>query len=370
VRLGLFMMPVHPPDRTLSETLAEDTEKSLLAEELGFDELWVGEHFSAPSEPIVSPLAFMATLLPRTKRLRFATGVINLPNRHPAVVASEIAFFDHLSGGRLIFGVGPGGLASDFELFSTFDNAARGRMLVESLDMIEQIWSQEPPYEIDGEFWQTRTTDRTLSVEMGLGYLPKPFQQPRPEICIAASSPNSPQPRLAGARGWSPVSANLTPAYSVATHWDAFVEGCSEIGRTPNGRDWRVARNVVIASTEEEARERAYVEGGSTRYFFGYLRQALLRGKYLICMKPDPDMSDEDATTDVLIEANAIYGSPPTVLEKLIAFRERVGPFGTLLMTGVDWRGQNEAWERESMLRMAKEVMPRFQQHVAALGED
>src|ERR1700726_1956073 len=87
MRLGLFMMPVHPPGRLLAETLAEDEEKSLYADRLGFTELWLGEHFSATSEPIPSPLMFMAGLLPRTKNLRFGTGVICIPNHDPVVVA-------------------------------------------------------------------------------------------------------------------------------------------------------------------------------------------------------------------------------------------------------------------------------------------
>jgi hypothetical protein len=89
MRLGLFMMPLHPPTRTLSAYLEETTEKALLAERLGFDEVWVGEHFSATSEPIPSPLMFMAGLVPQTKRITFATGVINLPNRHPARVCMK-----------------------------------------------------------------------------------------------------------------------------------------------------------------------------------------------------------------------------------------------------------------------------------------
>jgi len=72
MRFGLFMMPLHPPTRTLGAYLKETTEKSLLAERLGFDELWVGEHFSATSEPIPSPMMFMASLIPQTSRIVFA----------------------------------------------------------------------------------------------------------------------------------------------------------------------------------------------------------------------------------------------------------------------------------------------------------
>ena len=97
MRLGLFMMPVHPPGRVLADTLAEDEEKALYADRLGFDELWLGEHFSAATEPIPSPLMFMAGLVPRARNLSFGTAVICLPNHHPVKVAAEVAQFDHMS---------------------------------------------------------------------------------------------------------------------------------------------------------------------------------------------------------------------------------------------------------------------------------
>ena len=80
LRLGQFMMPLHPAGRPLHAYLAEDTEKALLMDRLGFDELFIGEHFSAATEPYPSPLMFAASLLPRTEQLTFATGVINAPS--------------------------------------------------------------------------------------------------------------------------------------------------------------------------------------------------------------------------------------------------------------------------------------------------
>src|ERR1700743_1036529 len=118
MRLGLFMMPVHPPGRLLSETLAEDTTKSVLADQLGYDEVWMGEHFSATTEPFPSPLMFLAGLVPQTKKILLGTAVINLPNHHPAIVAGEVAQFDHMSGGRFLFGIGSGGLAAGFALLN------------------------------------------------------------------------------------------------------------------------------------------------------------------------------------------------------------------------------------------------------------
>ena len=77
-------------------------------------------------------------------------------------------------------------------------------------------------------------------------------------------------------------------------------------------------------------------------------------------------MSDEEATVRIISEGCVLYGSPKTMVDKLVAFREEVGPFGTLLMTGLDWGGPNGAWERQSMQLMAEEVMPRLRQHVLA----
>ena len=87
MRLGMFMMPVHPPGRTFWSTLEEDSEKSVLADALGFDELWLGEHFSATTEPIPSPMMFFAGLLPHTKNIAFAppssTCLIIIPRSWP-----------------------------------------------------------------------------------------------------------------------------------------------------------------------------------------------------------------------------------------------------------------------------------------------
>ena len=67
-----------------------------------------------------------------------------------------------------------------------------------------------------------------------------------------------------------------------------------------------------------------------------------------------------------ITEGCVIYGSAKTFLDKLIALRDEVGPFGALLMTGLDWSGPNGAWERESMRLLAEEVMPKFRQHATA----
>jgi len=365
MRLGLFMMPVHPPARSFTDTLAEDEEKSLYADRLGFDELWLGEHFSATTEPIPSPLMFMAGLIPRTKNLSFGTAVICLPNHHPVKVAAEVAQFDHMSRGRFMFGIGVGGLFSDFELFGNADRAVRTRKAMESISMIERIWSQDPPYDLEGEFWTVRIKDAIIP-ELGIGTMPKPFTKAGPPISMSVASRDSPTARVAAKRGWGIISANNVPTDALGSHWQTYAKACAEVGKPARGENWRVARNVMVAPSDTEARDRVFSEQGSNRYFYAYMREVLSRVGLLSALKPRPDMSDDEATVDAITEGSVIYGSPKTMLDKLIAFRDAAGPFGTLLVTGLDWSGANAAWERESMRLLAEDVMPKFRQHALA----
>ncbi len=107
-------------------------------------------------------------------------------------------------------------------------------------------------------------------------------------------------------------------------------------------------------------------EQGSNRYFYTYMREVLSKVGLLAVLKSDPDMPDDKATVEAITEGCVIYGSPKTMLDKLVAFRDSAGPFGTLLMTGLDWSGPNREWERDSMRLLAQEVMPKFRQHVLA----
>ncbi|MEE2760031.1 MAG: LLM class flavin-dependent oxidoreductase [Pseudomonadota bacterium] len=365
MHLGLFMMPLHPPSRTLSETLAEDTEKSIYADKLGYEELWMGEHFTATTEPFAAPLMFLANLITQTENLKFATGVINLPNHHPAVVAGEVAQFDHMSGGNFIFGIGPGGLISDFELFGNLDGEIRGRKFAECIDMILKIWSGGPPFDLDGEFWSVKIQEGIID-DLGIGHMAKPLQQPHPPIALSIASPHSASAGLAARRGWSIVSANISPVYSVKSHWDIYKAAMEDTGHPADGNSWRVARNLLVARTEAEAEDRVFAFSASSRYYFTYMHGVFSALDYLILVKPDPDMADADCTPDVIVRECVTYGSPETILDKLIAFRDHVGPFETLLHTGADWGGPNEEWERQSMRLLAEEVMPRFCQHVAS----
>ncbi len=364
MKLGMFAMPLHPPGRPMSETLEEDADKVVYADQLGFDEFWVGQHMTCTTEPISSPLMFLASLIHRTKQIKLGTGVIALPNHHPVVVAAEVAQFDHMSRGRLMFGIGPGGLASDMEVFGVLDGEYRNERMMESIDTILKLWSQDPPYDIPGKHWHITLKEMVIP-ELGVGYVPRPYQQPHPEITMTAMSPFSGSVKTAAIRGFGPMSANFCPEYVVKSHWQKYQEGCEEAKRKATGEDWRVARNIVIASSDEEARDRVMNPEGSNYYYFDYLWRVLKAANYTAVMKADPKQPDDTVTVESLIDSMVIFGSPKTVAEKLLAFRENVGPFHGLLMASMDGQGVNRAWEWETMSRLASEVMPVVRKAIA-----
>ena len=127
MQLSTFMMPLHPPGRDYLETLREDREAIVLADQLGFAEAFVGEHVTDLAETVTSCLTFLASLADSTKQIKLGSGTVNMPNAHPAAVAAHVAMVDHLLEGRFLFGISPGGLRSDMEVFGNLD-ADRGAM--------------------------------------------------------------------------------------------------------------------------------------------------------------------------------------------------------------------------------------------------
>jgi alkanesulfonate monooxygenase SsuD/methylene tetrahydromethanopterin reductase-like flavin-dependent oxidoreductase (luciferase family) len=358
---GLFMMPLHDPRRDYTGILEEDREAILLAEQLCFAEAWVGEHYSAKTEPIPDPLQFMATLVPHTKSIKFATGVINIPQHHPAQIAGNVAQFDHLCRGRYIMGVGPGGLGSDFELFKVFDKN-RSEMMLEAIEIVHKIWASDPPYHISGRYWDV-TIDQQCQLHLGVGPMLKPYQRPHPPLAVSAMSPNSTTARTAGEQGWGLVSANFMPIGHAATHWNQYCMGAEQQRRRPDRAKWRVARSILITESDDEARDYLANDQSSYGWYYRYLRSNLATYNLLKIFKPREDIPDEDVTYPKCVEWMVMHGKPATVLDQLVAMVDQIGWFGTLLLTHKDW-SDNRELHRRSMSLFAEQVMPRFRKHM------
>lgn len=366
VGLGLFMMPFHHPSRDYAAVLEEDRRAVVLADALGFTEVFVGEHFTSWSERIADPLMFCSTLIDAAPSIRFGTGVLNLPQAHPLTVAARVAQFDHLCRGRFIMGIGPGGLVSDMEAFGVTDAAARGRMLAEAVDMLIAIWTTDPPYDLRGASWSISLKDG-IWPDFKVGWMPRPYQRPHPPIALSIVSEHSVSARIAGERGWIPVSGNFFNRRYLRGHWERYAEGCERAGRRPDPSVWRIARCVLVADTDAEAQDYLADPAGALTFYYTFHRHnfGLVR-KALLMLKPDPEMPDEAVSVDAIARAQVIAGGPSRVLDQLVALRDDAGPFGTLLMTGHDW--DRPALWRRSMELLATDVMPKFRRHAAALA--
>lgn len=361
MHLGLFFMPLHRHDKPWAQALAEDRQAILLADRCGYAEVWVGEHFSTSAERIPSPLMFLSSLIHETS-MRLGTGVVNLGHRHPIVVAAEAAQFDQMSGGRLMLGVGPGGLASDAELFGRPDMDERAQVAREAIDMILELWTAKSPFSLEGEHFSASLVDQTW-LSQGVGELAQPAQRPHPPLAMAMVSPGGPTAELIAEKSMIPISANFVPVDFVAAQWASYAAKRDELGLEADPAVWRVCRNVLVTESAAEAEAAVSDPDGVFAHYFRYLRGVAKMTDF------DQTLSVEhlnaELRVDKAIESCVIAGTAAEVTERLVEMADTIGGFGTLVAVGHDW-DDTDMWQR-STRALAEDVAPALAQHVDSL---
>jgi alkanesulfonate monooxygenase SsuD/methylene tetrahydromethanopterin reductase-like flavin-dependent oxidoreductase (luciferase family) len=151
-------------------------------------------------------------------------------------------------------------------------------------------------------------------------------------------------------------------AYVVRAQIQSYLEGRRSAGLSADASGWRVARSVFVADDETTARRYAHREDGAHGFYFHVMKTKLARAGALALMRDHPAQPDSDLSTRRCIERLVIAGTPQSVADQILAFRNEVGAFGTLLYTGHDWA--NPALARRSMELMANEVWPRIDRAV------
>jgi len=355
MEIGYFTMPSHPPERSLKDGHDWDLQVLRWCDELGYAEGWIGEHHTAPWEPHPAPDLLLAQAFLQTKNIRLGPGGFLLPYHHPAELANRVAMLDHLSGGRLNFGVAASGLPSDWAMFHVDGMSGQNRdMTREALEIILRLWTEDAPFTHEGKYWTVSKPG--LMFDFLKPHI-KPLQGPHPPIAVAGLSKGSDTLKLAGERGFIPMSLNLNPAY-VASHWESVEIGAARSGRTPNRKDWRMVREVFVAETDEEA-WRLSVGGMMGRMMSEYFLRLLEQFGFKDYLKHTPDTPDSDVTVEYCARHNWIIGSPATVAEKIETIYRQLGGFGTLLVFGFDYKENPQAWHN-SLRLLAEEVMPRL----------
>jgi probable F420-dependent oxidoreductase len=213
-----------------------------LAEELGYDSLWAGEHVvlpdpqvppspMGPQDPIIDPITALSFYAACTSRVRLGTGIVILPQRNPVVLAKELASIDVLSGGRLEFGLGVGYLEPEMTAIGV-PMADRGARSTEYLEAMQALWSMPNP-EYSGRYVSFA----------GIDAYPRPVQQPVP-IVVGGRSPAAHRRAVRCGHGWYGFALTVEQTAEQLAGLRAAAEQVSrpadldplEISVTPRGR--------------------------------------------------------------------------------------------------------------------------------------
>lgn len=351
---GAFLAPWHAPGQDPNLLLRRDLALAGVLDELNYDELWVGEHYSAGWAPIGSPELFLAAAARRTSRIRLATGVVPLPLHHPLMVADRALQLDHVSRGRFVLGVGAGSGVADMHMLGVDPEFSRQRVQ-ESLEVLLPL--------LRGEV-VTRSTD-WFELHDALVQL-SPF---RGELEVAITSASSPfGMRTAGALGLGAVS-NVAAPWGAARaghgsgidrlvqQWQHLVEAAEEAGRVPDRERWRLCVPMHVAESREAAINEVYAGWARDRsqLWAGTMGYPLATG----------DVASRKVFEASIENGELLIGSVDDCIAGVTRLQEVTGGFGTLLVALTDWA--TPARQRASLELLATYVVPRFQGSLGSL---
>lgn len=345
---GIFHEFQRRAGQTDAEAFAESFAQVDAAERWGLDVVWLAELHFAPERSVASaPLVLASAIATRTRRMKVGIAVQVLPLCHPLRLAEEVATLDHISQGRLIFGVGRSGFPRTYEAYGVSYAESRERF-AEVLEILKRSWSSER-FSFEGSFYKFR--DITI--------VPRPLQTPHPLLRIAATSADT-YPAI-GAMGLPIfVAVRLGTIEELGPNIAAYREAYRAAGHAGQGEVYlRVP--VYVGETEETARADpeqsimqfyrtlgAQLEDSATRAGARATEQRAERGQAL------QTIGYEDALRD-----KVIVGTPGAVTMRLEDLTRKLGLNGVLAELNCGGLIPNEKVMRSLQL-MCEQVAPRF----------
>lgn len=348
LRFGAFLAPFHTPGENPTLALERDLELLVHLDRLGFDEAWVGEHHSTGWETIASPELFLAVAAERTRHIRLGTGVVSIPYHHPLMVADRIVLLDHLTRGRIEFGVGPGGHLTDALMLGIDPDDLRPRM-AEGLDVIVRLMSGTAPITERGSWYELHEAVLQL----------RPFQRPHPPISVTSmESPAGME--LAGRHGCGVLSLSVAKGprgpIDLRAQWGIAEESAARHGQTVDRARWRLAVIVHVADTRREALEQ--VRAGAAAHLVDYVQG--------VTGRPVPVEGPRETLVDRMVDSGGwIIGDPDDCAEGIAELVTRSGGFGSLLVWAHEWASREQTLRSYELI--ARHVAPRFQGSLAGI---
>jgi limonene 1,2-monooxygenase len=348
MNFGAFLAPHHPIGENPLLQFRRDIDLVEHLDKLGYDEFWCGEHHSSGWEQIASPEMFLAAAAERTKRIKLATGVVSLPYHHPYNVAQRMVQLDWMSGGRVIFGSGPGALASDAHTLGIDPILLRDRQ-DEAIGVIRRLFQGERI---------TMKTDWFQLNDAKLQLLP--YQEEMPFAVASQISPSG--MTLAGKYGIGIISIGSLSdegLNALATQWSFAEDSAKKHGQTVDRKNWRVLLSWHIAETREKAAEQA--KDGLFRHHNEYVVGTLQRPG----LKPFKTPEEAVEKTAYSKGAAATIGTPDDLIARIKSVIDISGGYGTTVGFVHDWANPENTARSWDMV--ARYVVPEINKYCASL---
>ena len=319
-----------------------------VAERGGLDAVWLAElHFNPKRSVLASPMLLAGAIGARTSNIKIGTAVQILPLCHPLQLAEEAATVDHISHGRLIFGVGRSGFARTYAAYGVPYAESRERF-AETLEIVRRAWTSDS-FSFEGKYFQYH--DVTV--------VPKPYQQPHPPVRVAATSPDT-FPAI-GAQGFDLFCAVRTGTLSeLAPNLVAYRAAYAAADHPGKGGVFlRVP--VYVASSFEKACDDTR---DSIMAFYRQLGQQLEAsaaeaGARAIEQRDIRGRRMQEATFDEVLREKVIVGTPEMVIQRLGAISSELGLDGILAELNCGGHVPREGVV-QSLQLLCSEVMPAF----------
>ena len=337
LKFGIFLAPFHSLKENPTLALDRDLQLVIYLDELGYDIAWIGEHHSGGMEIIASPELFIANAAARTKHIKLGTGVSSLTFHHPFILADRIMQLDHMTRGRVAFGVGPGALPSDAHMMG-IDSVRQRDMMLEAIEVLVPLLRGEAV---------TRKTDWFELNEAKLQL--QSYTEPHIEMAVASQvSPAG--ARAAGIHGLGLLSVGATTSggfNALAVNWEIYERKAKEHNQAIDRSAWSLVGPMHIAESREQAM--INVRHGLDEWVTYFKDVAAL------AIAPE----GQDPAEALIENGLAVIGTPDDAIAQLQRLEQQSGGFGTFLQMAHNWADWQET--KRSYELFARYVAPVFQ---------
>ncbi len=305
MHIGSFVFPVSRDPNNDSAVIDSTLQEVELAEHIGLDTVWLGEHHFDGAVAYADPLVFGAAIAARTKRVKIGFAVVELALHHPVRLAVQTALLDNLSHGRLIVGLGRGSAFNHYEYIGFGLSMEDGlERLDESEDLLVKAWTTNE-LKHEGEHWQVKFPILR----------PQPYQKPHPPLVRACISEAS---AIAMASIGRPVMLGILPVQTLGSRLTAYQDAMLTAGfdeqttEATLNRCW-ASRNVVVANTYTEARDVAEQGFARERKHFRAAREMFNPNGFA------PQSGSGTTSVSEDLSMSFIMGTPSQVVDEIAA---------------------------------------------------